>query len=953
MRSAERMLARLSSYIESGPSDTGEYRIRCPKHGERRASASANISPEKGVYGSWYCMVCEEGGSLKSLADWVEELPDSDPRKMKSSSSGIVFDLGEHRAKKEGSLEGDERLSEAKVLGWHNALMESRGTLSQFKERRGLTDDTIRQFKIGWDSVTKRYTIPIYDKDNNLVNVRRYSLDPGSLAKLTNAKGHGSPPRLYPLAVLEDAKTMGMPLLIVEGELDALIAIQHGFYAVSGTGGAKRWDPTWAKQLKNLVIYVSYDNDSDGRIGARKASHALRPHAAAVAVVPPLLEEEKSDITDFFLRGGTAQDFQVLLDECLAPGVAEGEALEQAAEPADVRVIGSMDSKTNGQPLSMAVTITGRKDPTYSVPNRLYFECSMDAGPKCKLCPMLTDWEGEHRATLESKDIRAISQFIDAKKISAEEVARKHFGIQKCNRLEIHEEEAFTVEELFVMSSVDASSHDATDYTQRRIYHVGGDGDTRTNTEVRLVGSTTPSPRDRRNEFYSWSLQESVTSIDSFRVDAQVVRDLSIFRPTNGQTVWKKCWEIAKDLSANVTGILGRERLHVAMDLAWHSALHFEFEGRTIPRGWLELLVVGDTRTGKSETAIRMSNHYGLGHVIGCEGATFAGLVGGVKEVGGSRTITWGEITLNDRRLVVLDEVSGLSQDIIGQLSDIRSRGVAQITKIETASTNARCRAIWISNARKSFGDKAHYGIDVIEGLIGNPEDIARFDLAMSVSRSDVPSSKINSTERPVVPHLYSSELCQALVLWAWSRKSDQILWKPDAYRYVFEAADRLGSMYVEDPPLIQATNVREKIARVAVAFAMRTFSTDDSGECVVVERRHVSTAANFINKLYSYDNFGYRRRSRRIIANQEIARKSRGKISKFLRENPRLLHFLLDRPGSFRAGDLEEMIHMQRDEVTTALGTLSDAKMITKERAQIVVSPVLHSLLRELEDQL
>jgi hypothetical protein len=949
MRSAERMLARLSAYIESGPSDTGEYRIRCPKHGERRASASANINPEKGMHGSWYCMVCEEGGNLKALADWVDELPDSDPRKM--SATGIVLDFGEHLDKKRGPIgAGEERLSEAKVLGWHAALMDNRQALEHFKERRGLSEATLRQFKIGFESSSGRYTIPIYDEGGNLVNIRRYSTDPDSFAKLTNAKGHGSPPRLFPVDQLREAGEGGT-VLITEGELDALIAVQHGFAAVSGTGGAKRWDPTWAKQFAGMVVFVSYDNDHDGRVGARKVAHALRPHAAAVAIVPPLVEEEKSDITDYFQNGGTTEDLIAILEECLEPGIEEQDALEKAAEPADVRVIGSMDSKTNGQPLSMAVTITGRKDPTYSVPHRIHFECSMDAGAKCKICPMLTSWEGEHKATIRQEDIRTISEFIDAKKTSAEEVARKHFGIQKCNRLDINEEEAHTVEELFVMSSVDAGSHDQTDYTQRRIYHVGGDGSTRTNTEVRVVGTTTPSPRDRRNEFYSWGMRESVTSIDSFVVDADVVRSLSIFRPEAGQPIWNKCWDIAKDLSTNVTRILGRERLHIAMDLAWHSALHFEFEGKRTPRGWLEVLVVGDTRTGKSETAIRLSDHYGLGHVIGCEGATFAGLVGGVKEVGGSRTITWGEITVNDRRLVVLDEVSGLSQDIIGQMSDIRSRGVAQITKIETATTNARARAIWISNPRKAVGERAHYGIDIISGLIGNPEDIARFDLAMSVSRDDVPSEKINSTERASVPHVYTSDLCQQLVLWAWSRKAEQIIWKPDAYAYVFEAANRLGSMYVEDPPLIQASNVREKIARVAVAFAMRTFSTDDSGECVVVERGHVATACNFINKLYSYDNFGYRRRSKRTLANQQKAKESRVEVARFLRENPRLLHFLLDRTGSFRAADLEEMTHMQKDEANTALGTLSDAKMIYKERAQIVIAPELHNLLRELED--
>lgn len=948
MRSAERQLTRLSAYIESGPSDTGEYRIRCPKHGETRASASANINSDKGLHGSWYCQVCEEGGNLKSLADWVEELPDNDPRKM---TAATVIDLGDARARLKPVGRGeDERLSEAKVLGWHNALMESQAELRDFMQRRGLNEETIKQFKLGWDSDKRRYTIPIYDEEGNLVNVRRYSTDQSSHAKMTNAQGHGSPPRLYPVDQLQAAGEGGT-VLVCEGELDALICIQHGFAAVSGTGGAKRWDPSWAKKFKDMVVFVSYDNDADGRVGARKASHALRPHASLTAVVPALTEIDRSDVTDYFLEGGTA-DVLVELLTSLVPGAKERtEALEVAAEPVDVRVIGSMDSKTNDRKISMAVTITGRKDPTYSVPYKLHFECSMDAGPKCKVCPMLNDWEGEHDAEIRKEDIRTVAEFIDAKKTPAEQVARAHFGIQKCNRLDIKEVEAHTVEELFVMSSLDASDHAQTDYTQRRIYHVGGDGGTATNAEVRVLGTTTPSPRDRHNEFYSWSLEEAVTSIDSFRVDPSVVERLEVFRPQGEQSVWEKCWEIAKDLSVNVTGILGRERLHIAMDLTWHSALHFEFEGRTMPRGWLELLVVGDTRTGKSETAINLSNHYGLGHVIGCEGATFAGLVGGVKEVGGSRTITWGEITVNDRRLVVLDEASGLSQDIIGQLSDIRSRGKAQITKIETATTNARCRAIWISNPRKALGEKHHYGIDIIKGVIGNPEDIARFDLAMSVAKEDIPGSLINSPDRPIVPHIYKAELCQELVLWAWSRKAEHIQWDDDAYRYVFEAASRLGGMYMEDPPLIQASNVREKIARVAVAFAMRTFSTDASGERVVVQRHHVSTAANFINKLYSYDKFGYRRQSRRYFANIQIAKEARGDIRRFLQENPRLLNFLLDRAGSFRAGDLEEMTHMQRDEVNTALGRLSDAKMIVKERAQIVVTPELHNLLRELED--
>jgi hypothetical protein len=944
VRQADRYLTQLKAYIESGPSDQGEYRLRCPKHGERRASASAN--PEKGPSGSWYCQVCEEGGSLKSLAMFVEGLPDDDPRKMKSTMpAGSVIDLDEARRGRRNLGDVIERLSESKVDGWHRSLIDNHDALTKFINRRGLSLETIYKFKIGWDSVIRRYTIPIYDEEGTLCNIRKYSFDPGSKAKLWNAKGHGSPPQLYPISSLEANE-----IVIVEGELDALIAIDHGFAAVSGTGGAKRWDPLWSKLFQGKKVWVSYDNDQEGRAGARKVRHSLLSFAEEVLVLPALVDEDKSDITDFFMMGGSPTKLRQIMAETHEPAKAEAEALKEVPTATDVRVIGSMDSRLNGKPLAMAVTITGRKDPTYSVPHRLEFECTMDAGAKCKVCPMMTQWEGSHQGTIHKENTETISQFIDAKKASSTDIIRASFGIKKCDRLEVKEVEALTVEELFVMSSVDSTSHDQTDYTQRRIYNVGSDGSTPTNTEVRVVGTTTPSPRDRRNEFYSWGIERSVTSIDSFKVTSEMVRDLSIFRPRSGQSVLDKCWEIAEDLSANVTHIIGRQRLHIAMDLVWHSALHFPFEGRPISRGWLELLVVGDTRTGKSETAIKLASHYDLGHIVGCEGATFAGLVGGVKEVGGSRTITWGEITVNDRRLVVLDEASGLSQDIIGQLSDVRSRGKAQITKIETATTNARCRSIWISNPRKSLGEKHHEGVDVITGLIGNPEDIARFDLAMSVSKYDVSNSIINSPDRPIVPHVYTSDLCQKLVLWAWSRKADQVQWKPDALQEIYRDATKLGDLYVEDPPLIQGTNVREKLARISVAFAARTFSTDDSGECIVVEREHVLAAAKFIHKLYSYDNFGYRRKSKRILRNKEIARENREEVKKWLLEDRRILEFLTDLSGSFRSNDLEEMAHIERVEVNHILGKLSSAKMISKTKSQIIIESELNSLLRELE---
>lgn len=966
-RTAERWLDELSDLITSGPSASGEYRMHCPDHGpDRDPSASAN--PEKG---SWYCGKCERGGKLSTLIRRLKASgpsnngigPEDDGPATYDPFEGLSESDFQPEAKARRTELPTERLSEAKVTGWHEALMADGAKLRAFMEERALDLATVKAYQIGWDSSgyrvevdgevkrigRQRYTIPIRDDDGNIVNVRRYRMGTGRGPKMTNSTGHGSPPRLFPTDQLEHDEVM-----VVEGELDALAAIAHGVPAVSGTGGAGRWDDRWGREFEDKTVYVMYDNDEDGRKGAKRANHNLGKHAEAVHMMAPMVDQDKGDLTDYFVEGGTEDGLREAMDA--TPHSVTAEKLRpkdpSIGEPVSVRVVGSMDSTTNGNPLEMLVTITGKKNPTYSVPRKALLTCNMDAGPRCKACVMAVDHEGEYETEVLPTDIPAISQFLDVKKPAVVEVLRAHIGARKCDRLHHTSVEQQTIEEIYVMGSVDRKTHEATDYTQRRVYNVGRH-DTETNAAARLVGTTIPSPRTQRNEFFAWHMEESVTSLDSFTMTPELEDALCVFQPGNGQGPLDKAKEISQDLSANVTKIVGRERLHMAMDLVWHSVLHFPLDGKIISRGWLELLVVGDTRTGKSETAIRLADHYDLGHIIGCEGATFAGLIGGVKEVGESRVVNWGEVTLNDRRLCVLDEASGLSEELIAQLSDVRSRGVAQITKIETQVTNARCRLVWISNARASrfIDEKRTDGIDVIRTLIGNPEDIARFDFAMSVSMNDVDGKLINSPDRPEVPHIYTKELCRNLILWAWSRRADQVKWDEDAYRQVYQLAEKIGSMYSDSPPLIQRTNVREKIARLAVALAARTFSTDETGELVVVTKAHVNDASGFLHKLYSYDNFGYLRVSKRLARNAAIARKNKQKIQKWLVQHPRLMEFLLDRKGSFRSQDLEEMAHMQRDEVNNVLGVLSEAKMVSKDKSQIIIEPELADVLKEIED--
>jgi hypothetical protein len=527
------------------------------------------------------------------------------------------------------------------------------------------------------------------------------------------------------------------------------------------------------------------------------------------------------------------------------------------------------------------------------------------------------------------------------------------YGIPKCGRLTIDVTEHQAVEILFARSSIDRHSRTENFITPAAYQSIKltsvGRHDTEPNQTVQVVGALHPSPRHQQNEFLAWDVAKQETSLDRFDMDSEVLRDLRRFQPQRGESPLKKLAKIAAELEQHVTHIYGRRELHAAIDLVFHSALSFKFAGQIIRRGWLDLLVVGDTRTGKSEVASRIVDHYEAGEIVECESASFAGIIGGLQQYGASKewAITWGAIPINDRRLVVLDEVSGLDPSEIAEMSSVRSSGTAQLTKIRQEETLARTRLIWMGNPRGGKLSDFTYGVQAIQPLIGSPEDVARFDLAMSLRAGEVPANAINRRYEPGRLH-YPAESCHSLIRWGWSRTADQIVWGKGAEDAIFKAANEMGKMYIEEPPLVQVANVREKIARVAVALAIRTFSTDRSGERVVVRRVHVRDAVQFMNILYAMPGFGYAERSRQIINDRKEAEKHAKRIKEYMYRKPQLAHFLRG-TGSFRRQDLEEIMNIDREEANAIISLLWEAKMVRKIKGDIKVEPTLHRILREI----
>lgn len=332
----------------------------------------------------------------------------------------------------------------------------------------------------------------------------------------------------------------------------------------------------------------------------------------------------------------------------------------------------------------------------------------------------------------------------------------------------------------------------------------------------------------------------------------------------------EKYSEIAADYE-QITGIYERKDLFLAIDLCFHSVLKFSFQDRLLVKGWVETLVIGDTRTGKTDTVKNLIRHFRLGELITGENVSFAGLVGGIAQLNDRRSVQWGKIPLADRRLIAIDEISGLTVESIALMSGIRSSGIAEITKIQTEKTRARTRQIWISNPRRpqpmsSFS----YGVKAVPELIGRPEDIARFDIVVTCASGDVEENIYNKPhEKKSIK--FTSSICRNLILWAWSRKPSDVIIQPDSEMKILEYATLQGKKYSSNIPIVEPAEQRIKLAKLAVSAACRFFSCDDSGEKVIVKPEHVEFVYDYLERIYASDSFHYDEYSERQLSLQKL----------------------------------------------------------------------------------
>ncbi len=193
--------------------------------------------------------------------------------------------------------------SQAQVDGWVSALWANPRALGYLRDTRGLSNETIFEYELGCRD-GEAITMPVWNEKGRLVNLKLRALDPAADPKTLNGPG---PANLYP----------NMPpsqgVLLVGGEMDALIGRQMGLPTVTPTCGPHVGVPWIRGRFNGKRVFVMFDVGE--HLAASMADVKLRGIAAEVHVVDlgRIFNKPNGDLNDFYLEGGTRQQILALI----------------------------------------------------------------------------------------------------------------------------------------------------------------------------------------------------------------------------------------------------------------------------------------------------------------------------------------------------------------------------------------------------------------------------------------------------------------------------------------------------------------------------------------------------------------------------------------------------------------------------------------------------------------
>ncbi len=275
----------------------GTYRGRCELHGGDNTSSFVVYPDNK-----YFCFGCQSGGDLINYVMERDCCPFEQAVHTLCEDFGLTIDNEDEYRE---HLTITERNSQ-----WIKQMVAARPAIIEYLHKRGLTDETIEAYGLGYSEKLKALTIPMYDewkrpvaflyrffegkpKYKNSKNVKGLFTKGDFLFGLPQAQRH-----------LKDTKT----LILCEGSFDAMSAVQQGNCAVAYCGISVT--KSHVERIKSLLapvengrVVLCPDNDGKASKFVRRARDLFRLHAPKVVVKVAVIPEGCKDFNDMLVAG--------------------------------------------------------------------------------------------------------------------------------------------------------------------------------------------------------------------------------------------------------------------------------------------------------------------------------------------------------------------------------------------------------------------------------------------------------------------------------------------------------------------------------------------------------------------------------------------------------------------------------------------------------------------------